>query len=34
MALVAIDRRINGAAVSIAMGTFTHVSIDRPVRPL
>lgn len=32
LALVPVDRRINGATASIAMGAFTHVSIDRPSR--
>jgi RES domain len=32
LALVPADRRINGATASIAMGAFTHVSIDRPSR--
>jgi RES domain len=32
LALVPMDHRINGATASIAMGTFTHVSIDRPSR--
>jgi hypothetical protein len=32
LALVPMNRRISGATASIAMGTFTHVSIDRPSR--
>jgi hypothetical protein len=32
LALVPVDRRIQGATASIAMGAFTHVSIDRPSR--
>ncbi len=32
LALVPVDRRIHGATASIAMGAFTHVSIDRPSR--
>lgn len=32
LALVPVARRINGATASIAMGAFTHVSLDRPSR--
>lgn len=32
LGLVPADRRINGATASIAMGAFTHVSMDRPSR--
>lgn len=32
LALVPADRRVNGPTASIAMGAFTHVSMDRPGR--
>lgn len=32
LALVPVNRRINGPTASIAMGAFTHVSTDRPSR--
>lgn len=32
LTLVPVARRINGPTASIAMGAFTHVSIDRPSR--
>lgn len=32
LALVPVPRRINGATASIAMGAFTHVSVDRQSR--
>ena len=32
LALVPVERRINGPTASIAMGAFTHVSPDRPSR--
>jgi hypothetical protein len=32
LALVPADRRISGPTASIAMGAFTHVSLDRPSR--
>src|SRR5947209_18275308 len=32
LALVPPDRRIAGPTASIAMGAFTHVSLDRPSR--
>ena len=32
LALVPVDRRLAGATASIAMGAFTHVSVDRPSR--
>jgi hypothetical protein len=32
LALVPVTRRINGPTASIAMGAFTHVSVDRPSR--
>jgi hypothetical protein len=32
LALVPVARRVSGSTASIAMGAFTHVSIDRPSR--
>jgi RES domain len=32
LAMVPVDRRVNGPTASIAMGAFTHVSIDRRSR--
>lgn len=32
LALVPVERRISGTTASIAMGAFTHVSLDRPSR--
>ena len=32
LALVPLERRVNGPTASIAMGAFTHVSTDRPSR--